>query len=376
MVTKDGKILNSEEKIMNLALRLAGRGIGSVEPNPAVGAVIVKDGQITGKGWHKKFGGPHAEINALENCKSKGSNPEGATLYVTLEPCCHQGKTPPCTDAIIKAGLSEVVVAMVDPSEHAGGRGIEILREAGIGVKTGVCGREAKELNAPFIKFAATGESWVIVKWAQSIDGKLAYREDIDEQWISNKRSRRDAHKLRRRVQGILVGIGTVLSDDPLLTPRPSRGRRPVRIVLDSNLRLPLDCKLLRTTGEASVLVVTTERTAERRAEIVKAIEEKGGEILTVETAGDGCDLRSLLGSLSKRGIAQLLVEGGGKIIASFLKERLADEVCVYVSSKLLGRSGRVDISESTSKILEGVELKGVNIRRFGDDVKISGLLR
>jgi len=376
LVTKDGKILNSEEKNMNLALRLAGRGIGSVEPNPAVGAVIVKDGQIAGKGWHKKYGGPHAEINALEDCKSKGANPEGATLYVTLEPCCHYGKTPPCTDAIIKAGLSEVVVAMVDPSKHAGGRGIEILRDAGIEVRTGICEREAKELNAPFIKFAATGESWVIVKWAQSIDGKLAYAEGVDGRWISNKRSRRDAHKLRRRVQGILVGIGTLLSDDPLLTPRPSRCRMPVRIVLDSNLRLPLDCNLLRTTGEASVLVVTTKRTAERRWEIVRSIEEMGGEILTVETGGDGCDLRSLLGSLSKRGIAQLLVEGGGKIIGSFLKEGLADEVCVYVSSKLLGRSGRVDISESTSKILKGVELKGVNIRRFGDDVKITGLLR
>ena len=226
---------SQDEKYMQVALKLAQRGIGSVEPNPAVGAIIVKANQIIGKGWHKKFGAPHAEINALADCKTLAVSPQAATMYVTLEPCCHQGKTAPCTDAIIAAKLAKVVVATIDPSEQAAGRGIEQLRSAGIGVQTGVCETQAKLLNAPFIKFAATGRCWVVLKWAQSIDGKMAWADKTGgRRWIANEQSRKDVHKLRRCVGAILVGINTVLADNPLLTVRPSSARQPVRAILDS----------------------------------------------------------------------------------------------------------------------------------------------
>ncbi|MHC4361063.1 MAG: bifunctional diaminohydroxyphosphoribosylaminopyrimidine deaminase/5-amino-6-(5-phosphoribosylamino)uracil reductase RibD, partial [Planctomycetota bacterium] len=188
---------SSNENYMQTALRLARRGIGSVEPNPAVGCIIVKGNQIIGKGWHKAFGGPHAEINALEDCKMLGISPAGATMYVTLEPCCHHGKTPPCTQAIIDAKIKRVYVATVDPSEHAGCKGIEELRSAGIHVETGLCQTEARMLNAPFIKFAKTGRPWVILKWAQTIDGKVAWADGNEQRWISSQASRKDVQKLR-----------------------------------------------------------------------------------------------------------------------------------------------------------------------------------
>jgi diaminohydroxyphosphoribosylaminopyrimidine deaminase/5-amino-6-(5-phosphoribosylamino)uracil reductase len=238
---------DQNEKFMLKALKLAEKGIGSVEPNPAVGAVVVKDDRIIGKGYHKKFGGPHAEINAIEDCKKKGNNPAGSVLYVTLEPCCHHGKTPPCSDAIIQSDISKVFIACIDPSVHANGRGVELLHDAGIEVHTGLCEEQARFLNAPFIKFAKTKTPWIIVKWAQSVDGKLAYSDQSAERWISNEASRKHAHHLRRRVQAVLVGINTVLVDDPLLTPRPARGRKPARIVLDTYLRTPLNCQLIKT---------------------------------------------------------------------------------------------------------------------------------
>ncbi|GAG99526.1 unnamed protein product, partial [marine sediment metagenome] len=193
-------MVDQDEKYMRVALKLAQRGIGSVEPNPAVGAVLVKANQVIGKGWHREFGGPHAEINALEDCKTLGVNPRGATMYVTLEPCCHQAKTGPCTEAIIAAGLAKVVIAAIDPSEHANGRGIEKLRNAAIVVQTGVCETQARLINAPFFKFTTTGKTWVILKWAQSIDAKVAYADKSRRRrWISGEQSRKDVHKLRRR---------------------------------------------------------------------------------------------------------------------------------------------------------------------------------
>ena len=266
-----------DTKYMGMALRLARRGIGSVEPNPAVGAVIVKANQIIGSGWHKKFGGPHAEINALEDCKTLGVNPRGAAMYVTLEPCSVQGKTGPCTQAIIEAGLAKVFVATIDPSEHADGKGIEQLRDAGIEVQTDICETEARLLNAPFIKFAATGRCWVILKWAQSIDGKLAVTEPrpSGSGWISGEQSRKDVHRLRLRAGAILVGINTVLADDPLLTAKPSKGKKPTRIVLDSSLRIPLDCKLLATAIKAPVLIYTSQNSVQANPQIAAKITKK-----------------------------------------------------------------------------------------------------
>ena len=268
-------------KYMQMALRLAKKGIGRVEPNPAVGAVIVKANQIIGKGWHKKFGQAHAEINALEDCETLGVNPKGATMYVTLEPCCHQAKTGPCTQAIIEAGLAKVVVAAIDPSEHANGKGLEQLQKAGIEVQTKVCETEAKLLNAPFMKFATTGECWTILKWAQSIDGNLAWTDSgHGSRWISNELSRKDVQNLRRRIGAILVGINTVIADDPLLTVRPSTGKQPLRIVLDSFLRIPLQCKLLKTADKGPVLILTSQEALHANPQIAEEISQKGAELV------------------------------------------------------------------------------------------------
>ena len=374
MARRDTKLDDHDDKYMRAALKLAQRGVGSVEPNPVVGCIIVKAGRVVGKGWHKRFGAAHAEINALEDCKTLGVSPRGATMYVTLEPCCHYAKTPPCTDAIMDAGLAKVVVAAVDPSEHANGKGIEQLRNAGIDVRTGVCETQARLLNAPFIKFAATGRCWVILKWAQSIDGKLAYAETNDERWISNEQSRKDVHKLRRRAGAILVGINTVLADNPLLTARPSKGKKLTRIVLDSKLRIPLDCGLLATAKKIPLLIVTSRQTVQTNPEVAEQVTQKGAELLIFPDTPGQSNLYFLLGELSKRGIAQLLVEGGPTVISSFLKEQLADEICVYIVSKILGQQGAVDIAVPMKELTEAFGLHYVDIKNFGSDVRINGL--
>ena len=393
-------MVSESQRYMGMALKLARRGVGLVEPNPAVGAVIVKANQIIGRGWHKKFGGPHAEINALQDCKTLGVNPRGATMYVTLEPCSHQGKTGPCTEAIIAAGLTKVFVATIDPSEHANGTGLEQLRNARIQVQTGLCETEAKLLNAPFIKFAATGRCWVILKWAQSIDGKLATTEPrpSGSGWISGEQSRKDVHKLRRRAGGILVGINTVLADDPLLTARPvrslhrsstslpegptsngarpSKGKNPTRIVLDSHLRIPLDCKLIKTAKKSPVLIYTSENSVRTNPRIAAKITKKGAELLTYPDTHGHSNLHFLLDELSKRGIAQLLVEGGPTILTSFLKGNLADQIVVYIAPKILAAQGSVDITGPMAQLTQAIGLHYVDIEQFGDDVRLTGLTR
>ncbi len=250
---------------MQAAVKLARKGIGAVEPNPAVGCIIVKAGQVVGKGYHQKFGGPHAEVNAIADCSKLGVTPEGGTMYVTLEPCCHVGKTGPCTEAIVGAGISRVVVATEDPSAHACGQGLERLRRADIDVEIGLCEEEARLLNAPFLKYAGTGKCWVVLKWAQSIDGKLAYVDPSQEKrWITNELSRADAHKLRRRVGAIVVGIKTVLADDPDADAPTEQGQeadpgRPRR-----RAQIPLGSRVLRTTKTSPVLF-TPARPQSRR---------------------------------------------------------------------------------------------------------------
>jgi diaminohydroxyphosphoribosylaminopyrimidine deaminase/5-amino-6-(5-phosphoribosylamino)uracil reductase len=365
----------NDEKFMEMALRLARRGISSVEPNPAVGAIIIKANQIIGRGWHKKFGGPHAEINALEDCQTLGVRPNGATMYVTLEPCSHQGKTGPCTEAIISAGISKVVIAMTDPSEHANGRGIERLRRAGIEVHTGICEDQAKMLNAPFVKYVTTGKCWVTLKWAQSIDGKVAWADGIDDRrWISNEYSRRDTHKLRRRVQAILVGINTVIADDPLLTPRPDKGKKPARIVLDSFLRIPPDCQLLTTADQSPVIIFTSQQSLQTSPHIAKELTDKGAELLAYPDTHGHSNLHFLLAELSDRGISQLLVEGGPTVLTSFLKENLADEIIVYVAPKILGSQSSIGITRPMAELSQAIGLYNVEVDRFGEDVRFRGL--
>jgi diaminohydroxyphosphoribosylaminopyrimidine deaminase/5-amino-6-(5-phosphoribosylamino)uracil reductase len=367
-----------DERYMQMALKLAARGTGAVEPNPAVGCVIVKANQIIGKGWHKKFGGPHAEINAIEDCRNIGAKPNGATMYVTLEPCCHYGKTGPCVEAIINAGIHRVMIATIDPSEYAHGRGINRLHEAGLQVEVGLCRTEAQLLNAGFLKFAKTTKPWVIVKWAQSIDGKLAWTcpAPDDGNWISNKLSRKDAHKLRRSVQGILVGINTVIADNPMLTPRPPRGKKPARIVLDAQLRIPLTSRLLRTAGSFPVIIATDAAVAEANQVKVERIKKKGARLIRVPAVEGKCNLEALLDELGKRGVAQLLVEGGAEVIASFLKAGFADAIRVYIAPKILGRTGAVGITESMAQLANAVNLHHITLEKFEGDVCISGLLK
>jgi diaminohydroxyphosphoribosylaminopyrimidine deaminase/5-amino-6-(5-phosphoribosylamino)uracil reductase len=314
-------------------------------------------------------------------------------MYVTLEPCCHHGKTGPCTEEIIAAGIAKVVAATIDPSQHAAGRGIEQLRKEGIKVQTGVCENEARLLNAPFIKFAETGKCWVILKWAQTIDGRVAYspktRNSAPEWrcWISNELSRKDVHKLRRRVQAILVGINTVIADDPLLTARPSRGKKPTRIVLDTHLSIPLNCQLLSTAKKVPVLIVTDEGAIKANLEKADKITQQGATILTIPASQGQCDIEFLLEELAKRGVAQLLVEGGPTVLTSFLKRQLADEICVYITPKILGSQGSVGISEPPLPRVAGLisprprsgggtalSLHHVCIKRFGDDIRLTGL--
>ncbi len=366
---------SQDERYMRMALKYAAKGLGAVEPNPAVGCLIMKANQIVGKGWHRRFGEPHAEIVALEDCQNIGVKPEGATMYVTLEPCCHEGKTGPCTKAIIEAKVKKVVAATIDPSAHADGKGFDELRAAGIEVEVGVCEKEARVLNAPFIGFAVTGRPWVTLKWAQTIDGKMAWAEKSDERrWISNELSRKDAHGLRRRAQGILVGIDTVLADDPMLIPRPPRGRKPLRIVLDTNLRIPLTCRLLRTAKHHPTLVVAGTETVAGNAEKAERVKSKGAELLCVPTSGGRCALETVVYQLGQRGVTHLLVEGGAQVITSFLKENLADEVCAYIAPKILGARGSTGLSESLSNLAQSLELKQVDVASFNEDVRLRGL--
>ncbi len=361
---------------MRSALMLAARGIGAVEPNPAVGCVIVKAGQMIGKGYHKTFGGPHAEVNAIADCGTLRVRPEGATMYVTLEPCCHVGQTGPCTQAILDARIARVVVAAQDPSAHANGQGLDQLRRAGVRVEVGLCEEEARLLNAPFFKHATTGKCWVVLKWAQTIDGKLAYvNPSSQRRWITNELSRADAHRLRRRVGAIVVGINTVLADDPLLTPRPSKGKKPIRIVLDNTLRIPLKSRLLRTMKTSPVVVCTRKAAVEANPRHAERIRKKAAEVLACDGPAETTDLSFLLDQLAERGVQQVLVEGGPSVLTSFLREGLADEICVYIAPKILGADGTAFIGEPMTDLMQGIALDHVQVKTFGEDVRLRGLL-
>ena len=318
--------------VMKRAITLARKGEGRVEPNPMVGCVIARNGRVIGEGYHRRFGGPHAEVEALRACTE---DPAGATAYVTLEPCCHVGKTPPCTDALIDARVDRVVMAMGDPSKQVAGGGVRKLRRAGITVTAGVCRDEASELLQPFLTRTVLARPYVIAKWAQSLDGKLATRTG-DSRWISCESSRRRVHRLRARVDAILVGVGTVLVDDSQLTARNVRIRRRARrIVLDTRLRIPLRCQLVDTAQIAPTLVVTTSVLAGSRK--AKRLSQRGVEVITCPTKANRLSLNTLLRKLAQRDVTNLLVEGGPAVQTSFLDAGLVDEAHVYVAPVLIG---------------------------------------
>jgi diaminohydroxyphosphoribosylaminopyrimidine deaminase/5-amino-6-(5-phosphoribosylamino)uracil reductase len=323
-----------DEHFMNIALETAAGGRGGVEPNPMVGAVIAGGDVELARGYHERFGGPHAEVNAIAAAQRSGVDIAGATIYVTLEPCCHHGKTPPCTDAIIAAGISRVVVAMGDPDPRVAGGGIETLRSAGVHVDVGVCGPQARELLRAYCKLRTTGRPWVICKWAQTSDGYLALPAGRGR-WVSCPESRRRVHEIRSWCDGVLVGISTVLADDPLLTDRSGarRSRRPLRrIVLDSHLRLPADCQLIAGAAETPVLVATVA--GARAAEDLSA---GGAELLELPAGDGGVDIPALLDELGRRQYTRLLVEGGARVLSSFIESRLADELLVFISPQAAG---------------------------------------
>jgi diaminohydroxyphosphoribosylaminopyrimidine deaminase/5-amino-6-(5-phosphoribosylamino)uracil reductase len=314
-----------------------------------VGAVIVRDGREIASAWHRRFGGPHAEVAALAAARQARADCRGATLYVTLEPCCHHGKTPPCTEALIEAGIARVVAAMVDPDEHVSGRGIRRLREAGIEVEVGLCRAEALRLLAPYVKLRTAGRPWVICKWAQTADGWLSLPAGAGR-WISGEPARQRAHELRSYCDGVCVGIGTLLADDPLLTNRSGSGRQPVRLVLDSRLRTPPDCRMIRTAGEgAAAVVATTAQAAAERPERAQALRRAGAEVLELAASADGVDFAGLLDELGRRQWTRLLVEGGAALLRHVIDSRLADELWVFVAPRRLGAAEklpRLDIAE------------------------------
>jgi diaminohydroxyphosphoribosylaminopyrimidine deaminase/5-amino-6-(5-phosphoribosylamino)uracil reductase len=314
---------------MRRALAEAERGRGSVEPNPLVGAAVVRDGRLVGVGHHARFGGPHAEVVALAQA---GDSARGATIYVTLEPCCHVGKTPPCTDALLRAGVARVVAAMLDPFPKVAGGGLARLRAEGLAVEVGLEADAARRLNAPYLKRLAIGRPYVVAKWAMTLDGKTATASG-DSRWISGPRSRALVHELRGRVDAVAVGIGTALADDPELTARPPGPRVAARLVLDASARLPVSCKLARTAREVPVWVAVTGRAPPERVEALAAL---GCEVLAFP--GDGpVPIASLLDELGRRGVTNLLVEGGGQVLGSFLDAGEVDAVEVFLAPVIEG---------------------------------------
>jgi diaminohydroxyphosphoribosylaminopyrimidine deaminase/5-amino-6-(5-phosphoribosylamino)uracil reductase len=325
--------MDRDKFFMERALRLAEKGVGSTSPNPMVGAVLVKDGEIIGEGFHKKAGEPHAEVLAL---KQAGERARGAELFVTLEPCSHYGRTPPCVQAIIKAGVIGVVAAMEDPNPLVSGRGIKMLEEAGIQVRVGVMEERARKLNEVFIKYITTKKPFVVGKIAQSLDGKIALSSGISR-WITGEPARIRAHELRSRYDAVMVGIGTVLADDPLLTCRlPGREKDPVKIVVDSTLKIPVNARLFQDSGK--VIIAATQKADRQKMRVLKQL---GADIIETESnGGDMVNLPQLFEILGTMGITGVLVEGGSRLLASLSKEELLDKLIIFVAPRLIGAEG------------------------------------
>lgn len=363
----------TDRQYMMMAMAEAEKGVGAVSPNPMVGAVIVKDGKVIGKGHHVRYGGLHAEREALLDCKANGESPVGATMYVTLEPCCHYGKQPPCTDAIVEAGIARVVAGLGDPNPLVCGKGLEILRSAGIVTECGLCENALMEQNRVFLKYITSRRPWTVLKYAMTADGKIAAVSG-DSKWISGEQSRRKAHLLRNRYTGIIVGIGTVLADDPMLNCRvePSAGlRSPVRIILDSSASIPVDSKIVRTAREYRTIVVHTEKASGQSLKRLKAL---GVETLLCEADGSGRpDVACLCDELGSMGIDSILVEGGAETAWSFVSAGLVDEYYVFVAPKIIGggnAKGPVG-GDGFMKMCQAVPMAVADIALYGGDLEI-----
>ena len=365
--------MSEDEKFMARAMELARRGKGAVEPNPMVGAVIVRDGKVVGEGWHKRFGGPHAEVEAISSARACGADLAGATMYVTLEPCCHQGKTPPCTQAIIEAGIARVVVATEDPDANVAGGGFAALREAGIEVITGVMADDARRLLAAYTKLRTKGQPWVICKWAQSLDGKIATHTGSSK-WISGESSRRRVHEIRSLCDGVCVGIGTVRADDPLLTNRGDTGGQPIRLILDGNLEISPGCRLMRSIDVGPVIIATRQ---DAPADALGKLTRAGAEVLTLPGRQGGVDLSALLDELGRREWTYLLVEGGRGVHSAFLAQGLVDELLVFIAPKIVGGPGSIGPVDwpDIDTIDETFALPKPQVEQIGDDILLRYVL-
>jgi diaminohydroxyphosphoribosylaminopyrimidine deaminase/5-amino-6-(5-phosphoribosylamino)uracil reductase len=357
------------------AIELAPRGLGRVHPNPVVGAVIVRDDEVLGEGWHEAFGGPHAEVAAIAACGEVDL--KGATIYVSMEPCCHEGKTPACTDAILAAGLSRVVVASDDPSEKASGRGLGILRDEGVEVDIagGELAARARLLNQAFRKHARTGRPWVLFKSAMTLDGKVATRTG-DSKWISSEDSRARAHHWRATVDAVVVGIGTALADDPQLTSRIAGvSRQPRRVVFDSTGRLPQDSQLVQMAPEVPLTVVVS-RGAPRSA--TDALETAGVDVIVATGANEPARIRSALDQLGEREVAAVLLEGGPHLAGAFFDAGEIDEIRLFLAPLVLGgRSARDPLEgEGVEQISEALRALTLECEQIAGDILITARLR
>ncbi|MEA2085039.1 MAG: bifunctional diaminohydroxyphosphoribosylaminopyrimidine deaminase/5-amino-6-(5-phosphoribosylamino)uracil reductase RibD [Thermodesulfobacteriota bacterium] len=356
---------------MKLALKEAAKGVGRTSPNPAVGAVIVKNGHIVGKGYHKRAGTPHAEIHALN---AAGDQAKKATLYVTLEPCNHTGRTPPCTNAILKSGIRRVVVGMNDPNPGVAGGGCEFLSAHGLEVTIGVLKDACEKINRPFIKHITAGLPWVIIKAGISLDGRIAAPSG-DSGWITNELSRLEVHRIRNKTDAIMIGIGTALSDNPSLTTRlpVKKGRDPLRVILDTHLRLHPDAEMLQQSSNAETWVFCGPDPSEPKALTLKAA---GARIKKVGLTPEGhVDIKDVLTELGRSGITSVLVEGGSRIHGALLRSGLADQAFLFVAPLFIGCNGVPLVDELGTKTIKTAQrIRMTRSRRFGEDVLIEGL--
>lgn len=357
----------SDEIFMREALRIAKNSLGRTSPNPLVGCVIVKNGKIIAEGWHRQAGTPHAEIHALNMA---GDLANGATLYVNLEPCSHFGRTPPCVNRIIDSGIKKVVSAMADPNPKVSGRGFELLRAANIDVEVGILEDEAKKLNEVFLKWITTGLPFVTMKFASSLDGKIATSTG-ESQWISCFESRKFVHHLRDINDAVLVGIGTVLKDNPSLTTRLVEGKNPIRVIIDSKARTPLDSKVLDKS--ARTIIAVSENAP---PENISELKNRGAEIIFARN--ERVDLKILMRELAKREITSILVEGGGKIHFSMLESDLVDKIYAFIAPKIIGGEKTLTSVEGMgfSRLSEAISLKNFTAEKIGEDFLLSGYVR
>ena len=358
-----------DKKYMEMALSLAEKGLGHVNPNPMVGAVIVKDGKAIARGWHRKYGALHAETDALSSCKE---NPSGATMYVTLEPCCHFGKQPPCTSAIIEAGIAKVAVAMLDPNPLVAGRGVEILRESGIEVVTGLFEERARYLNRVFIKFITEHRPWVTMKYAMTIDGRIAAASG-DSKWVSCEESRRLANEMRGRYMGIMAGKGTVMADNPMLNCRTDGMRQPARIIADSKASIPEDSAIALSAGEYQTILAHTCAAPSEKLEILRGC---GIKTMECPPSPDGrTDINALLQKLGEAGIDSVFVEGGAELNWSIASRDLADEYFIFIAPKIIGGSMAKGPAggRGITRMRDAVQLKTASAIPCGTDWLVHG---